>query len=215
MALDNTLGSVTKIVRGLIKDQTQKDGSELFEYIGDPVFTLSEPYIDLSSISVYQNNTVLSSSDFSFNSSTNQVTVSFVTSGLSFTNGDLFRISYEYYKKFSDEEIRSYIESSLAYFSQYRYKKIFEIEYGTVSENSKIVAVDDTIPNTKELYFISLISSILIDPQNIKMETSDFKLSANRSMSDQQQIKSAFADFKRFVGKVYLEYTDGEYNVKK
>lgn len=58
-----------------------------------------------------------------------------------------------------------------------------------------------------ELYFICLISAILIDPQNIEINTPEFKLTANRSDSDQKQIEKAFTQFKRMLGNVNFEKT--------
>lgn len=206
MSIVNTVSSLTTIIRGLIKDRIQTDGDDVFEYSTDNKFTLSEPFIDESSFIVYQNGDVISSNDYSYNSDTNQLTITFITSGMSLTSGDIIRVTYNYYKKYSDTEIRGFLESSLSYFVQHRYKKVFEIEEGVQSGGSNVVAVNGIDPTISELYFIGLIASILIDPQNITVDIDgNFKLESNRDASDQEQISKAFAQFKRFVGTVDFE----------
>jgi len=215
MSVSNTVTSLTSIIRSLIKDRIESDGNDVFQYSTDNSFSLSEPFIDDTSFIVYQNGNVISSSDYSYNADTNQLTIVFITSGSSLTTGDIIRVTYNYYKKYSDTEIRGFLESSLAYFVQHRYKKVFEITDDIQSGSSQILALDGTDPTTSELYFIALIASILIDPQNITVDVDgSFKLEANRETSDQEQISKAFAQFKRFVGKVDFELleTDIKYD---
>lgn len=201
MSVSNTVSSLTTIIRGLVKDRIQIDGNDVFEYSTDNKFSLSEPFIDESTIIVYQNGTAISSSNYTYNADTNQITI---TSAL--TAGDVIRITFNYYGKYSDTEIRGFLESSLSYFVQHRYKKVFEIADDVQSGGSNILTIDGTDPTASELYFISLIASILIDPQNITVDVDgSFKLEANRDSSDQEQISKAFAQFKRFVGKVDFE----------
>lgn len=203
MSITNTVASVTTVIRGLINDQQQTDGKNLFEYDTDTSFTLSEPFIDITSFVVYQNNEVLATQDYSYDSDSNRLTISFVTSGKVLTKNDLILITYDYYKKYSDIEISAFLNSSLGYFVQHRFKKTFEID-----SNDLIVAIDDFDPTTNELYFISIISAILVDPQNISIKTSDFTLTAKRNISDQEQIAKAFAQFKRFVGSISFEISN-------
>ena len=196
MAIVNTVASITTMIRGLIKDQIVSDGQNIFEYNTDNIFKISEPFIQSSSIIVYKNGTDITSSNWSYNADTNEVTISFSVSGEALIQGDIILITYNYYKKYSDAEIEQFLESSLAYFVQHKYCKIFELD-----DDDIIVAENSLNPTTEELYFIALIASILIDPQNIGLSTSDFKYNANRNLSDQEQIAQAFTQFKRFVGK--------------
>lgn len=76
-----------------------------------------------------------------------------------------------------------------------------------MTEEETVVAVNDLDPDEKELYFIAIIASILIDPQNIKMSSPEFNLSSNRQDSDQDQITKAFAQFKRMVGNISFDIT--------
>ncbi len=98
------------------------------------------------------------------------------------------------------ENPQGYLESSLVYFPQYQYKKTFEINTA-----DQIVAINNYDPTIEELYFIATIASILIDPQNIKVSIPDLNISAKRDISDQEQIKISFRNFKNFVGTVDFE----------
>ena len=208
MSLDNSITSVNQIIRGLIKDLQKTDGRDLFEYDSDNTFNLSEPFVSASSIVVFQNGSALSASDWSYDSSNNIVTISFVSSGGSLTKDDLILITYDYFKKYSDTEIQGYIVSALSYFAENRYKKIFE-----VNSNDKIVACNDHDPTIRELYFISIISSILIDPMNVEIKTPDFSITAQRDKSDRDQISEAFTRYQRFVGT--LDFNERDYDNNK
>lgn len=207
MSLTNSVADITTLIRGFIKDQARTDGRDSFEYESDDKFTLSERFVDADSIRVLKNGTELDEDDWSFNADTNQVEIDPVTSGVSLVANDVILILYSYYKKYSDLEIKGYLSSALGYFSLHRYKKIFDL-----TDDDTVVSINDLDPDEKELYFIAIIASILIDPQNIRMRTSEFELSANRSTSDQDQIKTAFTHFKRMVGTVTFDITEFERN---
>lgn len=196
MTLDNSVASVITIVRGLIKDQALKRvPGDPFQYDNDNKFTLSQDFVSEPSIIVYLNNVVLSSSDYSYDSETNRVCIDIVSSGLSLNKGDTILITYDYFKKYSDTELEGYISSSLSYFVENRYKKVF-----CISDNDEIIAINDLIPTIKELYFIAIIASILTDPMNVDIRTPDFSVSAQRHKSDREQITEAFTRYQRFVG---------------
>lgn len=208
MSVDNTLTSITELIRGHIKDLSRTDGRDLFEYDSDNIFTLSESFISEASISVFQNGNILSTADWTYDSSNNQVTISFTTSGGSLNQNDLILITYDYNKKYSDVEIRGFLKSALSYFAENRYKKIFEI-----NDNDNIIACNDLDPTTREIYFISIIASILIDPMNITIKTDDFTISANRDKSDREQISEAFTRYQRFVGEV--DFDERNHDIKR
>jgi len=192
MALTNTVASITSIVRGLIQDTLRTDGRQVFTYSSDNTFKLSKDYVSSATIAVTINGVATSS--FTYSSSTGYVTVS-----ASLTANDTVIITYSYYLEYSDTEISSYIESALSYFVQYQYKKTFEISGTTV------VAVNDTDPSTNELYFIAIIASILINPQNVKIAIPDLTIEAKRDKSDQEQIKEAFVHFQSYLGDITTE----------
>jgi hypothetical protein len=192
MSLSNTITDITPIIRGLIKDMEQLTGDNLHEYKTDNEFPLSEPFVNATSIKVYINGTV--TTGFTHDTDTNLVTVT-----ASLTKDDLVRITFNFYKKHSDTEVTGYINASLAYFVQHKYKKTFKIK------DDKIVSINDQNPTDDEVYFIAIIASILIDPQNIEISTPEFKMGRNREDSDQKQVSDAFAHFKRFVGNINFE----------
>lgn len=197
MSLENTITSLIPIIRALIHDQQKTDGRNVFEYDSDNKFTLSKSFIDEDSLQVFQNGEELTSSDFIYNSDTNQVEIDIVGSGTGLTADDVIMILFSYYQKYSDTEIQGYINSALSYFVQHRYFKVFEI-----NEDDEIISLNDLEPTTNELYFICIIAAILIDPQNVNIDLPEFKLSANRSDSDEQQIARAFMKFQRFNGEI-------------
>lgn len=206
MALTNSVSDVLTKIRGFIKDQARTDGRDAFEYQTDNKFTLSESFVDADSLRVLVNGESISQVNFEFDSDTNQVAIDFETSGDDLQANDTVLILYSFFKKYSDTELEGYLSSALGYFSLHRYKKTFEIE------DDEIVALNDEAPDENELYFISIIASILIDPQNIRMRTPEFELSANRNESDQEQIKKAFAVFKRMIGNVSFDIIEFERN---
>lgn len=196
MAITNTVASLTTIIRGLIEDKLRTDGRDSEIYQTDNVFYLTEDFPSSTTITVWING--VETSSFTYDSDNNGVTVS-----ASLTIEDIVLIKYSYYKKYSDTEISGFLESSLAYFPQYQYKKTF-----TINTDNNVVAVNGYDPTTEELYFIALIASIVIDPQNIRVNIPDLNISAKRDMSDQDQIKTSFANFKNFIGTVSFEDLD-------
>lgn len=205
MSITNTTSSIINIIRGLINDKIRTDGRAVHEYTDDNKFSLKHDYPSSSSIIVLKNSVELDTQDWSYDSDTNRVNVVFISSGLSLSSGDIIDIRYNYYMKYSDTELSAYLESALTYFALHRYKKIFEI-----NSDNEIVSINDIDPNTNELYFISIIASILIDPQNIKIKIPDLEIEAKRDKSDQQQILEAFRSFKRFLGEITLEEIETE-----
>ena len=199
--ITNSVSDIIPIIRGLIDDKNRIDGRDPYVFNGiDNVFTLTEDFVSELTIAVFQNSTQLDSQDFSYDSDNNQVTIVFISSGLSLNEDDNILIKYNYNKKYSDTEIQGFLESSLAYFPQYQYKKIFE-----VNTNNEVVAINDLDPTTEELYIIAQIASILIDPQNVRIAIPDLSISAKRDKSDQDQIKEVFTYFKNFVGTIDFE----------
>ena len=199
MAIVNSITSVTSIVRGLIQDPLRTDGRIAYTYKTSAVFTLPDPYLSSTTIAVFQNGVELTlTTDYTYDSDNNQITII-----AALTADDSIVVTYSYYKKYSDNEIQGYLESSFVYFVQYKYKKIFEVD------GSEIVAIGGTKPDYKELYFIAIIASILIDPQNIKISIPDLSIDAKRDKSDQEQIKEAFNNFQSFLGTVTYEDIGG------
>lgn len=194
--ITNSVSSVTTIIRALIDDQNRLDGRDSFPpFSGDNVYTLTEDFVSESTIAVFVNSTQLGSGDFSYDSDNNQVTITSVLN-----TDDNILITYNYFKKYSDTEIQGFLTSSLVYFTQYKYPKTFFI-----NDEDNIVACNNLDPTVDELYIIATVASILIDPQNIRINIPDLSLSAKRDKSDQQQIMETIRNFQNFIGAVDFE----------
>ena len=198
-----TTSSIITLIRGLIKDLSSSDGRNTFEYTSDTSFKLSENRISSSSIIVYQNGTVLPATEWSYNSDTNKVTISMVSSGYSLTSGDAIMITYSFYEKYSDTEITSYISSNLTRFTQKRYKKRFYL-----SSSDEVLTDNGENPTRSEGDLIAIITAIDIDPQNINIKTRDFSLSSAENQSKSEQINYVFNQFAR--GYISLDFLEIE-----
>ena len=198
-----TTASIITLIRGLIKDLLNTEGRDFFEYDSDSSFKLSEPRVSSSSIAVYQNGSVLPSSEWSYNSDTNKVTISFTLSGYSLTAEDTIVISYSYYEKYSDSEITSYIKSNLTRFTQRQYSKRFYM-----NDSDEIVTDNGVNPTRSEGDLIAIITSIDIDPQNIEIRTRDFSVTPTEKKSKSELINDAFGAFSR--GYVSLDFLEIE-----
>lgn len=197
-----TTSDVIRLIRGIIKDTLRTDGQKAYEYESDNKFTLPEPFVSSTSINVYQNGTLLSTDDWSYSSSTNQVTIVFVTSGKALVNGDTILITFSYYGKYSENEIENYLEASLVYFVQYRYSKIFQFD-----SNDEIITYNGINPTVSELQFISIIAAITIDPDNITIKTKEFTINGTTEKSKDDLIKEAFKNFQKNFGIInFVEY---------
>ena len=198
-----TTSSIITLIRGLIKDLSSSDGRNTFEYTSDTSFKLSENRISSSSIIVYQNGTVLPATEWSYNSDTNKVTISMVSSGYSLTSGDAIMITFSFYEKYSDSEITSYISSNLTRFTQKRYKKRFYL-----SSSDEVLTDNGENPTRSEGDLIAIITAIDIDPQNINIKTRDFSLSSAENQSKSEQINYVFNQFAR--GYISLDFLEIE-----
>ena len=199
MAIVNSITSVTSIIRGLIQDQLKTDGRIAYTYKTSAVFTLPDPYLSSATIVVFLNSVELTIiDDYTYDSDNNQITI---TAAL--VANDSVVVTYSYYKQYSDNEIAGYLASSFVYFVQYKYEKNFEID------GTEVVAIGGTKPDYKELYFIAIIASILIDPQNINISIPDLTIGAKRDKSDQEQIMDAFNNFQSFLGTITFDDLGG------
>ena len=197
-----TTADVIRLIRGLIKDTLRTDGQKAYNYQGNNKFTLPEPFVSSTSINVYQNGTLLDTQDWTYSSTTNQVTISFTTSGLVLVNGDTILITFDYYGKYSENEITNYLEASLVYFVQYRYPKVFEF-----NSSDEIVTYNGVNPTVAELQFIAIIAAITIDPDNITIRTKEFTINGTTEKSKDDLIKSAFINFQKNFGILnFVEY---------
>lgn len=192
-------------IRVLIKDQKMNDGHDIFEYDSFSTFNLSEDFIDSTSIIVHLNGEQLDTDDWSYNSTTNQITIDLQGSGNILVTDDFIEIFYSYYSKYSDSEIEGYISASLLYWSQYKINRVFSID----ESDNIVVAENSENPTTSEGHIIALISAILISPNNIRINTPDISQTGVETLSKSEQINHVFFNYKRFVGSLsFLEECD-------
>jgi hypothetical protein len=186
----NEISTINRLVRSLLKDRLRIDGRDAYQFLGNANFTLTEDYPSGSTIKVYKNGALLSTG-YSYNSSTNILTITAILA----TN-DIILVTYSYYDKYSDSEITDYIESSFCYFNQYGYRKIFKCN----DARTEILTIDGINPTVKECYEIAIITSILIDPHNVEIKTKDFTVTASEKESKSDLIGKAMMQFTTWYG---------------
>jgi hypothetical protein len=197
MANWSDLTVIRRLVRGLLKDRLRIDGRDSFIFQGDAHFTLSEDYPDSATVKVFKNGTQLLTG-FSYNSSTNIVTVSAILA----TN-DIILITYSYFDKYSDAELTDYIESSFLYFSQFGYRKVFKLN----DDRTEVLTINGVNPCVRECYEIAIITAICIDPENIDIKTKDFSVTAANKESKNELIQKALMQFTVWYGD--FEFQEG------
>jgi len=212
MAKNHNIQRIVRLVRGLVRDQADATGRNIFEYDADNKFTLSEAWVNASSIQVYVNGNILNPlTDWVYDVNTNRVIIDIAGSGNGLVFADTILILYSFYKKYSDNEIIGYIESSLCEFAHHRYKKLFQLDddndvISVDADNVDVTSVNDAGITLKEQQFIAIIAAIIIDPQNVRIKTPDFEYTPPQHKSKQDQLADAFMQFNRFIGSVeYLE----------
>jgi len=195
MANWNEISTIIRLVRALLKDRLRTDGRDSYIFQGDAHFTLSEDYPSSSTIKVFKNGTLLTSG-YSYNSSTNIVTVTAILS-----TSDIILITYSFYDKYSDAELTDYIESSFVYFSQFGYRKIFKLN----NDRTEILTIDGINPTVKECYEVAIISAITVDAENIEIRTKDFTVTATNKESKNELIQKALMQFTTWYGELTWE----------
>lgn len=198
--------NIIRWVRQLISDQTRTDGRDVFEYNGtDNTFAISEDFIDSSTITVTRNDTALDSLDFSYDSDTNIVTVAPIGTGNELVTNDIIDIRYNYNAKYSDTELKGFIEGCLLYFTEFRHDKIFEYD----SERERVLTINGINPTTEEGHLIALVTAIHINPDNVTLRLPEITRSAIQNKSKKEQISEVISRWKRFVGNIQFIEDEG------
>ena len=190
MSTWNSVSTILRLVRSLLKDRLNITGRDSYIFLGSASFTLTEDYPSSSTIKVYKNGSPLLSG-WSYNSSTNILTISAILA----TN-DIILICYSYYDKYSDSELTDYLECALARFSQFGYKKLFKLN----DARTDVLTIDGINPDAKESYQIAIITSIETDSQNIEIRTKDFTVTAMEKESKSELIARALNQFTTWYG---------------
>jgi hypothetical protein len=184
-----TIANIIFSIRALIKDFRLNDGRNVFIYDNYNSFSLSEERVDSSTIKVYVDDIAVTTG-WTYNSDLNKVIFS-----SSLTPNACITIVFGYYLKYSDSDITNSIQAVLSYFVQYRYNKYFYF-----NDDGEIVFnyLDDEeveqvgFPNVQEGNIIALLSSVELEPNNVKIKTPDFTLDGTQTASLKDQIQDIF-----------------------
>ena len=194
-----TTANIITMIRGMIGDALKTDGRDSFQYDQDASFQLSSEFVSSSTITVYQNGTLLTlTDDYTYNNVLNTVTIS-----ATLVKNDDIIIPFSYYERYSDSEILTFINGSLAQFVVHKYEKYFYI-----NDDDEIVAYDGINPTVQEANVMALITAIAIDPKNINIKTRDFTITAEENKSKSEQVNDIFSQWTRTFGSVGFLETD-------
>jgi hypothetical protein len=174
------MNTIRNKVRYLLGD-TSTSGSDILTYDTDSVFTLSEENV-ITVSTVLKNNVAISSASWSYNSTTNKVTVT-----TSLLSGDIIEIKYTYYPNYSDTELTNYVQAALVHLGINNY---YDFQYDTT---------DDDIyptPSIKEQNLIATITSILINPDNRTYRLPDITINIPNDLPTSDKISKTIAVFK-------------------
>lgn len=172
------MDSIKTKVRGLIEDFLKSD-FETFTYTISSVFTLAEDNIQSIS-SVLKNGAEIGSGDYSFDSTTKELTIT-----ASLSANDEIKVNYTYYK-YSDTELTGYIRSALVWISIYaNCEDDFEIE------NNDIYPT----PENTEKDLMALIASILINPNWTRKSLPNLTVTYPKKMSKEEKIRRLINEY--------------------
>lgn len=173
-------------IRALVKDlATTSTPPEVFSYTNSNEFILQQPNIS-NIITVRKNQVELGSGEWSYDSTTNRITIS-----ASLTSLDIIEVTYSYYK-YSEAELNDTIKASLVWLSIFSYcsQTDYELE-------------DDDIyptPTNKTTDLIALISSILIKPDYTEYRLPNLVVRYDNKLSQEDRIEMLVAKFKYSPG---------------
>jgi len=186
MAL-STIATLREKIRALVNDIIKSD-KESFTYTNSAIFILAEENIE-SITQVTKNGVALGTGEYSFDSDTNEITIT-PSTGDSLTNGDILIVTNTYYK-YSTTELDEWIRASLVWMSVYSAtENDFEIE------NSDIFPT----PDNRTLDLICLIASILIKPNWNYYSLPNLTVRYPRNFSKEEKIEKLINKFTAGIG---------------
>ena len=164
-----------------------KSSFEIFEYTTTNIFTIAQTNSTLTKVLI--NN--VETSDYSFDSATNKITVT--ASGLSST--DKIEVDFTY-NSYSDSELKEFIRASLVWISIYaKDQGDYEIEDESVYPT----------PDNATEDLIAIIASVLIKPNyNRKSLPGGITITYPKTMPKEKIIEQLVVRFSRGLGSVGL-----------
>ncbi len=176
-------------VRALVED-FGASSFELYEYEDSNIFTVSEPNVDEITM-VLRNGGLLEESEWSFDSTTNKLTVT-LASGSEFASGDKVEIDFTY-NKYSDSELTKYITAGIVWLSIFSYGE----------NNYEVYTASDIIrpnPDAKTVDLISIVTSILIKPNYSEYRLANRTVKYPRTMTRDEKIQKIISRFQMGLG---------------
>ncbi len=171
-------------IRALIEDLA-KSGIEVFTYSTSAIFTLQEDHIT-SLTAVLHNGDELGTGEYSFDSTTNKITINATV-----LKDDIIEVDYLYYK-YSDTELSEYVRAGLVWISGYN------------PDGENDLGIEDgeifPTPSNRMEDLISLVSSILIKPDYNKYELPTVKVTYNGKIPKDQKIEKLILKYRMGVG---------------
>ena len=172
-------------IRSLIED-TLKSDYETFYYVDTNIFTLSEENV-VSITGVLVNGEELGTGDYSFNSTTNKLTLS--VTGLA--ENDNIEVDYTYYK-YSNSELTEYMRGAIAWMSLYGYEETdYEIEEDGIYPT----------PDNRTTDVIAIVTAILINPDYTRYQLpNSVTVVYNNKLTKYQKIERVLDRFAMGLG---------------
>jgi hypothetical protein len=182
-----SISTIKSKVRQLIGDNLVTV-SDVFTYGSNKTFSLTESNaVDVTN--VYKNNVEMGDSEVSFDTTNNKVTIN-----LSLTSGDTIEVKYTCYQNYSDNEILAYIQAALIHLSLNNY---YDFSYDST---------DDAIypePELREDNLISIITSLLINPDNKSYRLPDISVNVPNDLPIHDKISKTIALFKKNTSGIF------------
>jgi len=176
-------------VRALVEDFGETD-FEIQEYEQSNIFTLAESNITAID-SVLWNGTELTSGEYSYDSTTNKITIN-LSSGNSLSSGDKIEVDYTF-NKYSDTELTKYIIGAITWMSLFSYGE----------DDYEVDEDDDNIrpnPDNKTEDLISIIASILIRPNYSEYRLPNITVRYPKTMPKEERIEKIVSRFQMGLG---------------
>jgi len=156
--------------------------SDIFTYGSTKVFTLTENNV-IAITSIFINDVEISDSSFSFDSTTNKITL---TSTM--LSGDIVEVKYTYYPNYSTTEITNYVQCALVHLSVNNYT---DFQYDSDDD-----AIYPT-PEVREENIIAIITALLMTPENKSITLPDISIRVPNDLPLNDKIRKSIAMFKR------------------
>ncbi len=149
-------------IRRLIQDSLKNDGYDVFIAQDSNIFYPSKLIIDSNSVRVFKNGSEIT--NFTYDSDLNRVVINDTVN-----NGDTIEIRYSYYRKYSDNDIKEFMNLAFDELRLRNYPK----EFGIVNDELTCLTSGYTISNADKALIV-MITALYIEPNNTSIRTPDF-----------------------------------------